>query len=104
MAFPLIPAIIAACGALAGAVIVVAILKWAVIVDWFRGKRRLKESDKANIAFTIKNAQETGNFNVVQGIFNTDSGEVLDGQKYEAKQLSEELDEAHKGKDLVIYE
>jgi hypothetical protein len=104
MAFPLIPVIIAACGALAGAIIVVVILKWKVIVDWFRGKRKLKESDKANIAFTIKNALETDNVNVVQGIFNTDSGEVLDGEKYKAKKLGEELEQAHQDKDLVIYQ
>jgi hypothetical protein len=102
MALPLIAVIGAACAGLG--LIVLVVLKWQQIVDWFRGKRKLKESDKANIAFTIKNAQETGNYNVVQGIFNTDSGEVLDGQKYQAKQISEELEDAHRGKDLVIYE
>jgi hypothetical protein len=98
------PLIIAAAALVVGAVIVVAILKWKAILDWFRGKRKLKEADKANIAFTIKNAQETGNFNVVQGIFNTDSCEVLDGQKYEAKKLDDELEQHHNGKDLVIYQ
>jgi hypothetical protein len=102
MALPLIAVILGGCAALTA--IVVAFLKWQQIVDWFRGKKKLKESDKANIAFTIKNAQERGNVNVVQGIFNTDSGEVLDGQKYQAKQISEELGAAHKDKDLVIYE
>jgi hypothetical protein len=99
---PLFAIIAAACGALA--IITMVVLNWKTIIDWFRGKRTLKESDKGNIAFTIKNAQETGNFEVVQGIFNTDSEEVLDGQKYKAKELEDKLEQVHKGKDLVIYE
>jgi hypothetical protein len=104
MALPLFPIIIGACAALTCVVIGMAILKFEDILDWFRDKKKLKETDKANIAFTIKNAQETGNFNVVQGIFNTESGEVLDGQKYETEELDDELKQRHKDKALVIYE
>jgi hypothetical protein len=98
---PLIAIIGAAVGGLA--VIVVAFLKWSAIVDWFKGRRKLKEADKKNIAFTIHNALESGHHGVVQGIFNTDTNEVLDGQKFEAKEIAAELEQAHETEELVVY-
>jgi hypothetical protein len=84
--------------------IIVVLLKWNDIVDWFRGKRKLKEADKKNIAFTIKNAMKNGKIEVVQGIFNQDSEELIEGQKFEAKELDKQLEAVHKDKELVLYE
>jgi hypothetical protein len=84
--------------------IVVPLLIWKDIVDWFRGKRKIKEADKANIAFSLKNSLENGNYEVVQGIFNPNSEELLDGQKFQAENLDEQLVAAHKDKELVLYE
>jgi hypothetical protein len=98
---PLIAIIGIAAGALG--LIVVILLKWKEIVDWFKGRRKLKETDKKNIAFTIHNALKNGHHGVVQGIFNTETDELLDGQKFDAKELAPELEQAHEKEDLVIY-
>jgi hypothetical protein len=46
---------------------------------------------------------ENRNHRIAQGIFNTETDELLDGQKFEAKELAPELEEAHAKEDLVIY-
>ena len=86
------------------AVITLIVLYWDTIVDWFQSRTKLKQSDKDIIAFTIKQELEKGKVPVVQGMFNKRTNEVLDGQKYEAEELDEELEKHHRGEPLVIYE
>lgn len=74
------------------------------IVNWFQERRSLKQQDKNNIAFTIKTEMEAGNYVVCQGIFNTDSEVILDGQKLKSKEMDQELINAHQSQPLVIYE
>jgi hypothetical protein len=84
--------------------IVVAIIKFKAIVEWFRKRQNLKQEDKDNIVFTIKKALESGEYEVVKGIFNTQTNELLDGEKERSKEIDEELENVHKGKELVLYE
>jgi hypothetical protein len=86
------------------AVVVVAIIKFKDIVNWFRNRQNLKQEDKDNIAFTLKKALDDGNYEVVKGIFNTQTSELLDGEKERSKEIDEELENVHKGKELVLYE
>ena len=102
MPLPLIPIIIAAAAALA--VVVVTIVYWDDIVKWFRSRNNIKEADRANVAFTIKERLATGEFKLVQGIFNTRTERVVDGHVMQAKQLEARLEREHQGGDLVIYE
>ena len=37
-----------------GTLVVVALLKWSEIVDWFRNRSVLKQSDKDNIAVMVR--------------------------------------------------
>ena len=74
------------------------------IVNWFQERRSLKQQDKNNIAFTIKTEMEAGNYVDCQGIFNTDSEVILDGQKLKSKEMDQELINAHQSQPLVIYE
>jgi len=83
--------------------IILAILNWSRIVDWFKGRKSLKQQDKDNIAFTIKQEMANGNFEVVQGIFNEETEELLDGEKYEAEELDAELAKHHRNGPLVVY-
>jgi hypothetical protein len=98
----LIPAIIAAVAGLV--VIVVAIIKFENIVNWFQKRQNLKQADKDNIVFTIEKLLKNGNYEVVKGIFNTRTSELLDGEKEQSKEIDEELEKVHKGKELVLYE
>ncbi len=72
------------------------------IANWFKERKKLKESDKDNIAFTLKQELDSGNYVVCQGIFNTKTEELLDGQKLQGK-VDEELEAQHQGRPLVIY-
>jgi len=87
-----------------GAVIVVVILKWDYIINWLRSRQQLKESDKANVAFTLKERIETGDYVVIEGIFNKRTNEILDAEKVQAKNLDEKLAKVHQNSDLAIYE
>lgn len=85
-----------------GALIVVALLKWQEIVNWFRNKSSLKQSDKDNIAVMIKTQLASGHVREIHGIFNTKTEEVLDGQQYEAKELDQDLQEVFGSEDVVV--
>jgi hypothetical protein len=86
------------------ALIVVLILKWKDIIQWFRNRHQLKESDKANIAFTLNERLASGKYKVVRGIFNKRTSEILDAEQHQANELDEKLAEAHRDEDLVLYE
>jgi len=102
MAVPLIPIIIAAAAALV--VVVVAIVYWDDIVDWFQSRNDIKEKDKENIAFTIKERMKSGDYKVVQGIFNKRSEDIVEGRAMQTEKLDDELEKVHEKNELVIYE
>ena len=97
---PLIAVIALAAGGLTA--IILTILSWNRIVDWFKGRKELKESDKDNTAIILNQLLANGNFSTIEGIFNTRTNEFLDGVKYESKEIDEKLTEALQGKELLI--
>lgn len=101
---PITIAIIAAVSALTVAVAMVVLLKWDDIIKWFEQRSRIKEADKDNIAFTLKERLKSGNYKVVQGIFNKRTDSVVDGKIVEAQQLEKKLAQTHQGQDVVLYE
>ena len=102
MPLPLIALILAAAAALA--VIVLAIIYYDDIIAWFKARNDIKLADKENIAFTIKEKLASGDFKVVQGIFNKRSESIVDGQAMQTKELDAEFDAVHESNDLVLYE
>jgi hypothetical protein len=102
MPLPLIGILLAAAAALA--VVVVAFVYWDDIVNWFRSRHELIEADKDNIAFTIKQKMANGDFKVVQGVLNKRTNVLADGQVIQTKNVDAGLEQAHEGKELVIYE
>jgi len=87
-----------------GAVVVILILKFKDIVNWFRNRRKLKESDKANIAFTLQERLRNGDYKTVKGIFNKRTEEILDAEQVQSKKIDDKLAEVHQDNDLAIYE
>ena len=85
-----------------GTLVVVALLKWSEIVDWFRNRSLLKQSDKDNIAVMVRTQLASGHVREIHGIFNTQTEEVLDGQQYEAKELDQDLQEVFGSEDVVV--
>jgi len=89
--------------AVALTLIVLVMLNWETIVNWFRAREELKESDKDNIAFTLQEKLTNGNYSTVQGIFNKHTNTVEDGVKYKSEDIDEEVAKAHRKESLVIY-
>lgn len=69
-------------GALIGASIVVAYLYWDDLLAWFRENIGLLRSNANNVAVAVREALDSGNYNVVTGIINQETGEVLNAQSF----------------------
>lgn len=82
----------------------VATITLDLVIKWFQSRSKLKKSDKNNIAFTLKDEMDKGNYVVYQGIFNKETNEVLDSQRLESKNMDTQLEQLHQDKQLVIYE
>ena len=102
MPVPIIVTILAAVALLA--VVVVAIIYYDDIIEWFRTRNDIKEADKDNIAFTIREKIETGDYKVVQGIFNKRTNDLVEGHAMKTKKLDSEFEQIHADNELVIYE
>ncbi len=100
MVFPVILQILAGL-AIAATVVVIVYLKWDDIVDWFMGRQKLVEKDKAHVAFVVKEKMNSGKFTVVQGIFNKNTEKVVDARKIEAEELDSKLESCE---ELTIFQ
>ena len=100
---PITIGIIAALAMLAVEVVVIAYLTYNFIVNWFRNRSPIKEQDKDNIAFTLKENVASGNFRLVQGVFNPSTEKLVDGRVIETKELDEKMSELHSENKLVVY-
>ena len=103
----MISLILAALGAVVlGAIIVVVLLNWGRIKEWFVNffTNRGKIKNKNEVAFTLKEKLNSGKYKVVQGIFDKHTNEVVDGAQYEAQSLDSTLANYHRHDDLVCYE
>ncbi|MDG1500420.1 MAG: hypothetical protein P8R48_10660 [Planctomycetota bacterium] len=102
MVVPFIPIILAA---ISGAVVIhVAIRYFSEVVEWFRSRSHLKAADTANVAFTLKQALQSGKHGLVQGIFNETSSELVEAEVINCDRLDAELTRHHATQDLVIYQ
>ena len=81
-----------------------ACIYWNDIVNWFRERSRIKASDRQNIAFTLKKKMSDGDFTVVQGIFNDRTEQIVEGRKMVSSKIDPELESAHGGRELAIYQ
>lgn len=85
-------------------VVALFLLTYQLVIDWFQEREELVESDIDNIAVTLKELYQTGNYKIVQGVFNTRTNEVVTGRKIHAQKIDQPLDEKHRDQQLVIYQ
>lgn len=85
------------------AVASIVILTIDEIMNWFRNHRNLALSDANNVGVTIKEAMSSGNFVIVQGVFNKRTHKMVDSRKIKAKQLDAELMRRHSRERVVEY-
>ena len=81
----------------------VVLLSLKDIMDWFRARHNLLQSDRDNVAKTIVESLKNGHYKVVQGIFNTRTGRTLESRTMEAADLDSELARLHSGRREVIH-
>lgn len=84
------------------AAIVVAILNWGQLVEWFRSKAILVRSNPNNIAVMYRQAQKNGKVGVVTGVFNNETEEVLAAQSYQANTLDPQTQRQFGSNDLCV--
>ncbi len=89
---PLIPLITAAIGVFAITEIIrFVLLHWREIVNWFQNWINGHQSvDKDAVGFTLREIVKRGEYKVVQGVFNTSSGKVVDARRIEAEDVDSE--------------
>jgi hypothetical protein len=106
MVLPLIAGFVG--GLLIGSLIAVAFLAYEEIIDWFDEYLDTIHSSKNNLPFTIKDELENGNYQIVQGIFNQRTGDMIEGREIEAEEIDEELLDIHEEYEdeegIVLYE
>jgi hypothetical protein len=94
-------------GALIGAavtLVIIDVLRWNVVVDWFQHRAYLKQADLNTVGFTLVQRQATGNYRTVQGVFNKQTNQVLDSHQVDSRHIDRDVAAVHAGKDLVFYE
>ena len=99
-----LPWILSALAGVALTLIVIAILKWNVIVEWFQHRSHLKQVDLNNVGFTLMQYQLAGNYRTVQGVFNKRTNQVHEARQIDSQKIDGDVMNIHAGKDLVIYE
>jgi hypothetical protein len=77
------------------------LLTIGAIVDWFDGVDAKMPSE---VGFTVAEALSSGNFKVVQGVFNKNTNKVRTGRTMDVSEMDATLDGHHKAHKVVIYD
>ncbi len=96
--------IILACKVIA-VIIALLIITYQSIIDWFQEQEieELVQSDMDYIPFTFMEHFETGNYSLVQGVFNKRTEKVVEGRKLQSKHVDNQVAALHRDKVLAIY-
>ena len=77
-------------------------LTFKEVLEWFQSRNNLVASDNV-VAFTLQEKLKDGKYKVVQGIFNTQTGSIIDNRILESDKVDHELAEVHRDHELVLY-
>jgi hypothetical protein len=86
------------------AVIAVALLTIALVVDWFRDRAAQVTTDPDKVAVTVAEAIDSGNVSYIQGIFDTDKGAFTEARRIKAKSVDPGVQRAHARHQVAIWE
>jgi hypothetical protein len=105
----MIPVLVGILAAIAGGllvtgIIVLALLTYKKVKEWFQKNKSLTEEDKHKIGAIIKMKLDDGDHGVVTGIFDDKKADIVAGQKIKARKLDKELETKLKGKAVVFYD
>lgn len=79
------------------------ILLMADVSGWFETRTTLYMSDADNIAVTVKEHWQSGNYKTVQGIFNTRTNRLADAHRITSQDVDDELKRLHENTPMVVY-
>jgi hypothetical protein len=84
--------------------VAVLILDFTQIIDWFAQRRtNIPAVDNAKIYFTLKELWATGNYNTVQGVFDTRTKQLGDLRRVHSRDVDARLAEEHRNHRLLNY-
>jgi hypothetical protein len=109
MAFQILAAVLALLAGVGAVTIVyLALLAFKEVIAWFQSPevKQIAEADAENIGFTLKKELDSGNYEVVQGVFNRRTNQLHREtvKQYQAENLDAELQSVHRGKALAVYQ
>ena len=82
----------------------IALLKWETIVSWFMSRKgKITGAESKRVAVTVKNAIENAEAEVIQGIFDMETGEFVDVKVYVAEELDADARVHLSGSIVKIY-
>jgi hypothetical protein len=73
-------------------------------VEWLAESfNSMKTGDVNEIGFTVKHALESGKYEVVQGVFNKSTEEIVSSKLIRAEKLDENVEAFHRQNEVVLY-
>lgn len=90
-------------GAALVAITVAVILYWDHIIGWFNQYSSSLEANPQKVAFTLAESMKSGDYKVVQGIFNKKTNELVTARRVTSSQMDEETRRIHADQKLAIY-
>jgi hypothetical protein len=99
----IIKAALVAMGAIVAGIVVAKIISYKDIINWFKKRKSLLNSDCYNLAVTIRKELENGNYEVVGGVFNCKTETFKDQFVKTGKQLDSELASLHSNREVVYH-
>lgn len=101
----IIGAIIGALAEVAIEVLRIFLLLLADVVEWFVQRLRHHLQDPNKVAFTLRECFQSGNYAVVQGVFDTQRNTVVgDARRIQAQQVDDRIRAAHERRQVVVYQ
>ena len=90
-------------GAAIVAITVAVIVYWDHIIGWFKQYSESLETNPHNVAFTLAESMKSGDYKVVQGIFNKEKNELVTARRITSSHMDEETRKIHADQKLAVY-
>lgn len=73
-------------------------------IEWLTEQfQKLRTGNKDEVGFTIRQAIEKGEVEIIQGVFNKETNKIVAAQKIKSQQLDATLKEAHNRSQVIVY-
>lgn len=82
---------------------VIQILTYDEVIGWFKQRTDILTSHKNNVAYTLMKQLNNGHYQVIQGIFNTQTEVLIEGREIKSHHLDAQFMDVHRNRDYVIY-